>query len=251
MTDTFIDTNTPCSPDIIRNLCSYHTYTIYHKLAAYPIICSEHIAQIADNKQNTYEFLYAYQPKSILLKYYFWNTKIQKEFGDEVVIKPIYGNGWNWVELISADELISNEEKRSSQWFIYLVQQKLDASAWYPWITTMNHDLRLYCICDNIIDIVVREKQSTKEFKVNVSQWWTARTIDIALLPKELITLAHNIITTITPKEKDIYTLDFMYDSIQKKWFLIEVNSNPWFRNIHNLPIHELTFLKAIDTLLH
>lgn len=90
---SFIATQQVYIPDIIWNLCAYHTHLIHATLASfYTIICHEHIAHICDNKQTTYEFLSTYQPKTSLLKYFLNTPNIQEQFSETIVLKPIYGN---------------------------------------------------------------------------------------------------------------------------------------------------------------
>jgi len=248
--DMFISLNTSYSPDIVRNLCSYHTYAIYHTLSAHTVICSEHVSQIADNKLHTYEFLCEFQPESMLLKYFLDDVHSQKRFWEEIILKPIYGNWWMWVELYKTQDIIDNKNTWKNLWFVYIVQKKINTQDWCPWITKANHDLRLYYVGTTLIDCVIREKPNTWDFKVNVSQGWTARYIPLEKLPQDLIAHVTNIIMSIQPKEKDIFSLDFMYDSTHMKWYLIEMNSNPWFRNLNNTNIHSLPILQAIDGVL-
>jgi glutathione synthase/RimK-type ligase-like ATP-grasp enzyme len=186
----------------------------------------------------------------MLLKYFLDDKKAQENFWDEVVLKPIYWNWWIWVELLNTQHILENQKTRRSLWFIYLVQKKIDTTNWYAWITSANHDLRLYYIGNKLVDAVIREKENTGEFKVNVSQWGHARYIDIWKLPNDLSDTAKEIIEEIHPKQKDIFSLDFMYDSNEMKWYLIEMNSNPWFRNINNIEVHEIPLLQAIEEVL-
>jgi hypothetical protein len=76
-----------------------------------------------------------------------------------------------------------------------------------------------------IIWATIRTPQSWS-LLANVAQWGTSTTLDIQLLPQELIDVLDAVMDHLDDYEHIVYWADFMYSS---EWFkLVELNACPW-----------------------
>lgn len=124
------------------------------------------------------------------------------------------------------------EERPEKFWQTIIVQQSLDASNGYKNLIKWRHDLRVYLSWTSIIDSVVRQQQPwSNDFRVSVALWWKALPLNKEEIPTEVINMVKEIVPILAPKTYDFYSLDFIYDSNEEEWYLIEANSAPWFRN--------------------
>lgn len=247
----FVDLHAPCDPSIIWNMLTEHNYYVYDKLFHFKIICSAHLSHICNNKYTTYKFLWDYQSNTTLLSSFYEFEKLQQEYSEEVVLKPIYWSKGSGVCKIAKKVLLQDKEKWNHLWKLYIVQQMIDSSKWYPWVSNTIHDLRIYMVGTNPVDAVVREKWDLEDFRVSVDLGWKATAIDIKNIPSDLLVICIEISDILLSEPTDFYSLDFMYAHNEKRRLLIEANSAPGFRKEGKLEtIYDSIILQEIQKAL-
>lgn len=236
-------------PNMIRNMCPLYSYYVHELLAWYTVVCSRHVALLCDDKYTTYQFLWKRQPYTVLLQDFLNHESIRDNFWNNIVTKPIYGSKGTWVELYTKEELMTKKKELESFWQTVIVQQALNVSNWYKDLIHWRHDLRIYMSWKLIIDALVRQQKSwSSDFRVSVALWWRAIPLDKEEIPQELVEIIEEIVQVLAPKPYDFYSLDFMFDSNEEEWYLIEANSVPWFRNERQIKnIKEDIILKGIE----
>jgi len=217
------------TPDIVWNRKSSWTIYKYDLLKDFIITPSEKIANIGNDKYENYLFLQKYQPKTFLLNMFFKNTIIQKELPTKVVVKPLRANWWKWIFLTTKKELLSHRNKYCGMEELYIVQELKDFSWWYSWLVEWNHDIRCMFAGKDIIEATIRIPKSW-DFRSNIWSWGKQIFIAKSRLPKDLLSVVHNIYTSLNITDTNIFSMDFAYCKKESKWYLIEVNTSPGTR---------------------
>lgn len=179
---------------------------------------SQLVISLANDKRNAYRAFKKYQPKTSLAS----NATVMswKKF----VLKPRRWYWWEWVNLISKSELKNLDIDLDS----YIIQELCDFTWWAPWICEWNHDVRLVYIWWILTYWSVRQTNKD-DFRVNVSLWWYVSSLDIWMLPKDLLQISWKILAHLWWENTWVVSFDFWFDSIDSIWKLIEINDSPWF----------------------
>lgn len=191
-----------------------------------PYFPSQLVITLSSDKWYTYKVLSKFQPRTVLLNEYIVSDSLKKVFWKEIVVKPRTWYWWVWVKKYSSEFDLS-ELYANSTWE-YIVQELCDFSTWYMWICDTNHDVRLTYIWGKLSYSELRTTD-TWDFRVNVSQWWTAKPLNLEVIPNNLLDLSNKIIQTLGWASTWILSLDFWYENKKEKWILIEMNYSPWF----------------------
>jgi glutathione synthase/RimK-type ligase-like ATP-grasp enzyme len=192
------------------------------------MISSQKVSIISNDKYENFLFLKKHQPKTYLLKTFFYEHK-KIHLYSKIVIKPIRASWGKWIELTTTEELMKNRDKFIGLEELFIVQEFKDFSKGYPWIVDWNHDIRLMFAGKNIIETTLRIPEKWN-FKSNIWSWWTQSTLSKKLLPKELLNLSKKIYKELDLQWDDILSMDFAYCTIEKKRYLIEINAYPGTR---------------------
>lgn len=228
---------------IFNMITNVHDY-VFDLLEGQIVSCNSRITRIANNKYTTYGYFPDIQPHSQILADFYTNNKLWTDH-EEVILKPIYGSKWTWVQKLTIAELFQKKEKLYDYGSILLVQEFLDTKRWYPWLCESTHDIRIYCVWDQAVASILRWSAHKDEFRAWVNLWWTAAPVDLDALPQDLTIYISQIISTLTPQNHEFYCIDFAYCSIKKDRALIEINSVPWFR-LEEETLEECKILSAI-----
>lgn len=216
-------------PDIIRSRRWAWTYYKYSLLEnQYKIISSKKVSIISNDKYENYLFLKKHQPKTYLLKTFFYEHK-NLLLSSKIVIKPIRASWGKGIELTTTEELMNNRDKFIGLEELFIVQEFKDFSKWYPWIVEWNHDIRLMLAWKDIIEVTLRIPEKWN-FKSNIWSWWTQSTLPKKVLPKELLNLSKKIYKELDLQWDDIMSMDFAYCKEDNKRYLIEINASPGTR---------------------
>lgn len=228
-THELIEVSEQINIDVIRSMCFSWTYYMYQQLSWIPIICSERIARISNDKYTTSLFLKEFQPRTVLLKDFLEKKKFQESFDKEVVLKPRAWKWWVWIIKTTQKKLLAEKEKYDSSSTDFIIQELINATWWYPWIADWIHDVRCWMVWDKIVYCEVRTPQNN-DFRANNFLWGKSTFISVEQeLPKDVKEIVSHIIKKLHPQPYDIYSIDFCYCSNKKKRFMIETNSAPWF----------------------
>lgn len=181
--------NNSIKPDIlwIRNF-SYILYK-HNVLKKFIIVPSIKIAIIGHDKMENFKFLEKYQPMTCLLSSFIENAKMQKEFKNKIVLKPIRANWWKGIKLLSPKELIKNKKKYEWLEDLFIVQQFKDFSKGFWNISKWVHDIRLMFAWNKIIEITLRIPKKW-DFRSNIWSWGEQIPLQKKQLPKELLLLS-------------------------------------------------------------
>ena len=214
-------------PDIIRSRrWAFVTYK-YDVLQDFPMVPSQKISAISNDKFETYKFIGKHQPLSCLLSTFFASASLQSQFSDTILLKPIRANWGKWIVLTTPQDVLWKKSEYIWLEELFIVQDFKDFSKWYPWICTWIHDIRLMFAWKKIIETTLRVPK-TWDFRSNIGSWWKQVPLSGNPLPKDLLSLAKKIYRTMNLSGNDIMSMDFSYCEPEKKRYLLEINASPW-----------------------
>lgn len=217
---------------LIFNRCNLHEITDC------PVINSPSFYELCEDKYKTYlrftdvspktEYIHNYSSLDIACD----TLNIQD---DELVV--LKKNFWMWGDGINILPRNKIQNDLYPNWRNILIQRFINSSVGVPNIVKWMHDLRIMIVNHTIIWATIRTPQQGS-FLANVAQWWTSITLDIQLLPRELLDVLESVMDHLDDYENIIYGADFMNSP---QWYkLVELNACPgllhksWDKNCFN-----------------
>jgi ribosomal protein S6-L-glutamate ligase RimK-like protein len=212
--------NENINPNVVYDKCiDYDKKSGVLKLEIYKLILqinqkfktlnSTHFNNLVLSKLNQAVIFKKYLPKTNLL---FPGTIIKNKNRDKIVLKKIRGSGGYQV-LITDEKIIKIDDLCLKQEFIDF---KKDNSL---------KDFRIVFLGNKPIYAFSRTAKKNSLY-TNLHQGGKIEFINIEDI-KKLLDYSQDIISLLKIFDKKIFSLDFVYDNQNKKYFLLEVNSKP------------------------
>lgn len=206
--------------DLIFNRCDLH------EINDCEVINSPDFYELCEDKYKTFlKFPEISSPTEYIHKYQDLENSIKKlniKADELIVLKKNFNSWWKDIHIIPVNTISQNLYQ---DWNDVLVQKFIDSSVGVDTLVVWLHDLRVMIVNHTIIWATIRTpKQGC--FLANVAQWWTSITLDIQLLPRELLNVLEIVMDHLDDYENIIYWADFMNSPNGYK--LVELNACPW-----------------------
>lgn len=227
--------------DLIFNRCDLH------KINDCEVINSPSFYELCEDKYKTFlrfpgisaatEYIHEYQDLEKSIK------KLNINSDELVVLKKNFWMEWRDIHIVPANTISNN---LYADWSNVLVQKFIDSSVGINKLVEWLHDLRVMIVNHTIIWATIRTPKQWC-FLANVAQWGTSITLDIQLLPRELLDVLAIVMDHLDDYENIIYWADFMNSTDGYK--LVELNACPWLLH-KNWDKNCFNFYHAISKML-
>lgn len=209
-----------------------------------PIFNHPEIHQLCTDKATTYATFPDFSPVSFTAT---TNQEVREDLAKieskMVVIKPVDGAEGKDVTIIDKSEAEDYQPKQP-----VIVQEFLDTSAGIPGIVDGLHDLRVTVLNGELVYSYVRTPPKGS-FAANVAQGGTFRTIDLALLPEEVVEIVKSIDQSLAHIDNRLFCVDFGVTPRGPK--IIEMNSRVGLLPDKDGDVYKIYKQKLADVLIN
>jgi glutathione synthase/RimK-type ligase-like ATP-grasp enzyme len=160
-------------PPVLWRKMSHSRYFVATEVEPYvPVVPSNRVAEIANNKHATYLAFKKHQPATALVSEYFEYQNVRDRLkGETLILKPTEGYGGKGIRKISKTELQDPKVKESllPLGMVHVLQEFKDFSKGIPGLVEGVHDFRLDYAGGKISIASIRYPKNADEFRCNVS----------------------------------------------------------------------------------
>lgn len=205
--------------DLIFNRCNLH------EINDCPVINSPSFYELCEDKYKTYlrftdvsaktQYIHNYASLDIAC------DELNIKDDELIVLKKNFWKEWDGIHILARNKITVDLYRN---WTDILIQKFIDSSVWIPDIVDGLHDLRVMIVDHTIVWATIRTPQ-IGSFLANVAQWGTSVSLDIQLLPRELLDVLESVMDHLDDYEHIVYWADFMNSPDGYK--LVELNACP------------------------
>lgn len=215
-------------PDVIFNRIKVWNLYNNQTLIWFNQVPSFKIIEIAKDKYEMSLFLKDLQPKTFLLSTFFDEfDELSKQIWDNLVLKPVNWNSWDWIKFLTQKELIEQKDNYKDLSKMFIIQEFKDFSKWYSELISWVHDVRLVFVWWNFSFSIVRQPAKWN-LKSNIWAWWSQFSLKESQIPSELFDLSKEAIKRLKTTKLDVFSIDFAFCKDENKWYILEINCSPW-----------------------
>ncbi len=168
-----VTVNEPLSPKILWRKMSHSRYFVATEIEPYvPVVPSNRVAELANNKHATYLAFKKHQPATALVSEYFEYQNVRDRLkGETLILKPTEGYGGKGIRKVSKTELEDPKTKEAllPLGMVHILQEFKDFSKGIPGLAEGVHDFRLDHVGGKISIASIRYPKNADEFRCNVS----------------------------------------------------------------------------------